>query len=251
MYQKPKCNNCGGNGHLFFNCKRPITSLGIVCFRVNVKGETEYLLIQRKDTLGYVDFLRGKYSEKNMFQLKNILMEMTEKEKTLIMTRGYPELWAKLWNKSEEEYDSTNRDKFDYIKKHNRDLFEIASPWTDPEWGFPKGRRNFKEKDIECALREFEEETGYDRKQIKMIENLTGFEEIFTGSNMKSYKHRYFLAKIPYFITLDDKNFQKSEVGNLKWMNYEMAREHIRPYNTEKLDILRSIHTLLEESIIF
>ena len=68
---------------------------------------------------------------------------------------------------------------------------------------------------------------------------------------MKSYKHRYFLAKIPYFISLDDKNFQKSEVGNLKWMNYETACKHIREYNTEKLDIIRCIHTLLEESIIF
>ena len=71
---KPKCNNCGGNGHLFFNCKRPITSLGIVCFRVNLKDEIEYLLIQRKDTLGYVDFLRGKYNELNDFQLRNIFL---------------------------------------------------------------------------------------------------------------------------------------------------------------------------------
>jgi 8-oxo-dGTP pyrophosphatase MutT (NUDIX family) len=178
-------------------------------------------------------------------------MEMTEKERGLILTKGYPELWAKLWNKSEEEYDPMNRDKFDLIKKQHRDLFEVDTPWTEPEWGFPKGRRNFKEKDIECALREFEEETGYDKNHIKLIENVSGFEEIFTGSNMKSYKHRYFLAKIPYFISLDDKNFQKSEVGNLKWMNYETARDHIRPYNTEKLEILRCIHTLLEESIIF
>ena len=30
----------------------------------------------------------------------------------------------------------------------------------NPEWGFPKGRRNLKERDRECAVREFSEETG-------------------------------------------------------------------------------------------
>ena len=32
--------------------------------------------------------------------------------------------------------------------------------WSDTEWGFPKGRRNYQEDDRKCALREFEEETG-------------------------------------------------------------------------------------------
>ena len=31
--------------------------------------------------------------------------------------------------------------------------------WEETEWEFPKGRRDFEEKDLDCALREFEEET--------------------------------------------------------------------------------------------
>ena len=27
------CNNCGKTGHLFHNCKMPITSLGVIAFR--------------------------------------------------------------------------------------------------------------------------------------------------------------------------------------------------------------------------
>ena len=37
------------------------------------------------------------------------------------------------------------------------------SDWTEQEWGFPKGRRNFQEKDYDCAIREFTEETGYSK----------------------------------------------------------------------------------------
>ena len=35
-----------------------------------------------------------------------------------------------------------------------------------PEWGFPKGRRNYKEKDLIVRIREFEEETGYQKEQL-------------------------------------------------------------------------------------
>ena len=54
------CNNCGKYGHLYKHCKIPITSFGVIIFRMN-RGQREYLMIRRKDTLGYIDFMRGKY----------------------------------------------------------------------------------------------------------------------------------------------------------------------------------------------
>ena len=58
------CNNCGKNGHLYHQCKLPITSIGIVAFRMK-NNNPEFLMIRRKDTLGHVDFMRGKYSVNN------------------------------------------------------------------------------------------------------------------------------------------------------------------------------------------
>ena len=83
--QKILCNNCGNNVHLFYNCRKPITSFGILCYRINLQNEIEYLLVQRKDSLGYVDLLRGKYNETNDFQLKNIINEMTREEQYNIL----------------------------------------------------------------------------------------------------------------------------------------------------------------------
>ena len=31
--QKHLCNNCGNYGHLFYNCRKPITSFGIIAFK--------------------------------------------------------------------------------------------------------------------------------------------------------------------------------------------------------------------------
>jgi 8-oxo-dGTP pyrophosphatase MutT (NUDIX family) len=249
--QKLLCNNCGNNGHLFYNCKKPITSFGIVCFRITPDNKKEYLLVQRKDSLGYVDFLRGKYNETNDFQLKNIINEMTTEEQHDILNCSYNELWDKLWNKKNEKYEYKNEEKYNYIKKNKEYLFVNSLKWDEPEWGFPKGRRNFRERDIDCGLREFEEETGYSKYKLIIIKNLNPFEEIFTGSNLKSYKHKYFLTKINYEDSINDSNYQKSEIGNMKWFTYEKCLKKIRFYNIEKINLITSINKLLENYNIF
>jgi 8-oxo-dGTP pyrophosphatase MutT (NUDIX family) len=48
---------------------------------------------------------------------------------------------------------------------------ESKTTWDCPEWGFPKGRRNSYESELNCALREYEEETGYEKRDIAIINN--------------------------------------------------------------------------------
>ena len=55
------CNNCGKPGHMFHQCKLPITSYGIIAFRPSDVG-LQFLMIRRKDSFGYIDFMRGKYT---------------------------------------------------------------------------------------------------------------------------------------------------------------------------------------------
>ena len=74
------CNNCGKQGHLYHQCKMPITSIGIIVFRYN-DANIEYLMIRRKDTLGYLDFMRGKYSVYNKEYIMNMIKQMTTEEK--------------------------------------------------------------------------------------------------------------------------------------------------------------------------
>ena len=209
------CNNCGRVGHAFHNCKHPITSFGVIAYRTTKKGR-EFLMIRRKDTLGYVDFMRGKYPLHNKVYIMNIIDEMTLDEKARILNKTFDELWNGLWGdnvgiqyRSEERI---SREKLDSLRMgvtmgaHQYSLHslidESQTKWGEPEWGYPKGRRNYKEKDIVCALREFEEETGYSKNKLDVIQNLIPFEEIFTGSNYKSYKHRYYVANMKSHVTV-------------------------------------------------
>ena len=122
--------------------------------------------------------------------------------------------------------------------------------WIEPEWGFPKGRRNYQEKDLACALREFEEETGCSKNSLKLIQNVLPIEELFTGSNYKSYKHLYYLATLKTFST-ETPQFQKSEVSNIEWLTFAEANKKIRPYNYEKKEILKRVNILLNNYTIY
>ena len=200
------CNNCGKTGHVFNQCKMPITSIGIIVFRHN-NNKIEYLMIRRKETLGFIDFMRGKYSLQNKKYIINMIEHMTIHEKESILNENFDKLWSDIWcdetsssqYKSEEIY---SKEKFyslrngvnikddyftinDLVKNSNNNNFH------EPEWGFPKGRRNAFEKDYDCAIREFCEETGYDKNRIYNLQNIMPVYEIFTGSNFKSYKHKY------------------------------------------------------------
>lgn len=252
------CNNCGNYGHVFYQCKRPITSIGIIAFRKNKDNKLEYLMVKRKDSLGFVEFIRGKYNIQNKFHLRNILNEITQNERIMLSTMEFPELWTYLWgeenNKINNEY-TISIEKFNQLKSgvvtnyetYNLEsiLNEIKTEWIEPEWGFPKGRRNYQEKDIDCAFREWEEETGILKKNIKIIENLYTIEEIFTGSNLKSYKHKYYLGMIHNSHELSMTNYQKSEIGDMKWLTYEECIKYIRPYNVEKINELNKINKML------
>lgn len=256
------CNNCGKHGHLFHQCKNPITSIGIIVF--NNSDELKYLMIRRKDSLGYVDFMRGKYPLFNKRYLLNIINEMTITEKNNLLVKEFDQLWNELWGdhigvqyRGEEKI---SREKFDSLKvgiklqssEYNLEslINECENSWNEPEWGFPKGRRNFQEKDLTCALREFEEETGCNKNSLKIIYNIMPIEELFTGSNYKSYKHKYFIAYMDY-VDNNLKNYQKTEVSKIEWKTYKDCINYIRPYNLEKIDTLSRVNHILQSYKFF
>jgi ADP-ribose pyrophosphatase YjhB (NUDIX family) len=278
------CNNCGKSGHIYSNCSVPITSIGVIAFRnsseyekikeENKKGECEcecepenkyeYLMIQRTDSFGYVEFIRGKYSLYNCQYIKNIIDEMTVYEKNNILTKPFNELWSLLWGEySGIQYrgeEQVSKNKFVQLKngiemssgvKYNLESLVSSSTtnWETAEWGFPKGRRNHQEKDLDCGFREFEEETGYDKFSLKQIHNVIPYEEIFIGSNIKSYKNKYYLS---YMMrdTIQKNEYQTSEVKNMKWLSYKECMDIIRPYNVEKKNIITSVNNTLNKFVI-
>jgi hypothetical protein len=82
------CNNCGKQGHSFHQCKMPITSNGVIAYRIIPHtNEIQYLMICRKDTLGYIDFMRGKFPVFQKQYIMNMLLQMTIDERNRLRQR--------------------------------------------------------------------------------------------------------------------------------------------------------------------
>jgi len=288
--QPTHCSNCNKLGHYFRECREPVTSYGIIAFRIvdNTTGvepvvlnnvcnsdfisaidpeKVEFLMIQRKDTLGYIEFMRGKYNINNSDYIQSLFNQMTNSELERIEAIDFETLWNSLWDyqisrQYKQEYDNA-LEKYNLLKaggtedmpvKKLAEYIESASrEWTTPEWGFPKGRRSLRESEISCALREFGEETGLTETQCIIIKNLMPLEENFLGGNRIQYRHRYFLAycRQNTQVKIDSSNkIMNREISDIKWVSYKDAMELIRPYNIEKRQILSVVNELLSNYII-
>lgn len=253
------CRNCGINGHLYKDCIHPIMSFGIICYKID-NNEIVYLMIQRKDSLSFMEFIRGKYNTNDLSYIKQLISSMTINEKNILLTKKFDEIWNYAWyqNNSQNIKHTTeyieSKIKYEYLKDNNI-LFEITNSLIDSseqeqEWGFPKGRRKVKECDKDCAIREFCEETRLNADDIEILDNILPFEEIFFGTNNVLYKHTYYIAKIKNCdteISIDENCLEQiREVRALNWFTYEEVVKHIKNHNVERHQIIKKTNSIIK-----
>ena len=294
------CNNCGKYGHTQKQCNEPITSLGVICLKINdertkkcvdelvhkdafdinqniiidiiknlpknnksevpddnnvlnYKDDIEYLIIRRKHSLGYIEFIRGRYDVNEISTILHLISQMTPTEIECLKTQSFKEIWEEVWKKTSynklyiKEMEES-MDKFNLLKENKFFEHDLKNEYDTPEWGFPKGRRNPNEKNLKCALREFYEETGILKNNLIVLNKLFPLQEVFYGTNGVQYKHIYYIAiyNSPEDIGLHKiQEDQLTEIGDIKWKNLNECLKVFRPYHEEKKKILVSLHNYL------
>ena len=287
------CNNCGKYKHTQKQCSEPITSIGIICLKVNreiqdilinklVHEETfdiqkniiidivknikepiihndtfEYLIIRRKHSLGYIEFIRGRYNINEIETIIHLIKQMTPEEISWIKTKDFKILWEDVWKKTSynKMYIKEMEESMEKFNKLIELKFfdnEFENDYNEPEWGFPKGRRNLNEKNLKCALREFYEETGIIKTNLIILNKLFPLHEIFYGTNGILYKHIYYIA---LYNSSEDISIGKihedqlTEVGDIQWKSIYDCLNLFRPYHNEKKKVLLSLHNFLQNKL--
>ena len=247
------CINCGRKGHAMRKCLEPVTSLGIITYKV-IKDEIKIIMIQRRNSMCYVEFLRGRYNHNNLDYILLLLDGMTNKEILDIKTKTFEELWQELWvNTSNKQYKNDfSNSKYKYSLLNLEEIIKKKSEFYEyPEWGFPKGRRNFKETDVQCAVREFCEETGLDADNINIFKNIIPVREDFLGNNNVRYRHIYYLAKIresnkDIELYIDpDNSSQVAEIGDIQWLSKDECLEKIRESDGQRKIIINNLFSFI------
>jgi 8-oxo-dGTP pyrophosphatase MutT (NUDIX family) len=275
------CTNCGLTGHSYRYCTSPVNSYGIIAYRVmnpqwtlerglhaarsvngmETSGGLEFILVRRKESLRFVEFVRGKYDTRDPVYIKQMLSKMTREEREFLRTTTFDDMWQRVWGsasarnyRADFEY---SKARFDILKTPDSEtgveplqlyLDETDSEWTTPEWGFPKGRRNPKESDLACAIREFEEETGLSRDKVNVVQNMEPICETYYGDNHVHYCQKYYLAQVDggaELEMLNDHPHMPREIGDIGWFNLEQALATIRAESVEKREVLLRASAIL------
>jgi 8-oxo-dGTP pyrophosphatase MutT (NUDIX family) len=247
------CNNCGGKGHLFRTCRDPVLSCGILLINSPtlpvVASNIQVLMIRRKDSMSFAEFMRGKYDPEDTAYVSTLMKNMTLKEQASVATESFETLWRQLWGDDRQSADFIHgRDRFNQLDRVGL-MRNNLSEYTEPEWGFPKGRRMRGETDMACAVREFGEETNVPREAYVVLKNII-LEETFVGLNTVRYKHVYFVAllKQPDLVNLTQRftAMQRREISGIGWKTIEEAKALVRPHHTERLTMIENLESVIE-----
>tara|TARA_B100000214_G_C23912158_1_gene601852 strand:+ start:424 stop:1257 length:834 start_codon:yes stop_codon:yes gene_type:complete len=263
--KKDYCNNCGNFGHTYGNCRHPILSYGVILYNYDKEGEPSIVLVERKDSLSYIEFLRGKY--KSIYDteyIKLLFSRFSKKELDSINKYDFDTLWKNLWIHTEtinprikREYKKSKVD-FNKLKEgYKKDgiiinieylINNVKKPYLLNEWEVPKGRRKMHENNRACALREFYEETNVDPSLFKLYKNIIPIVEEYIGINQVRYKHVYYIGNIPgrcdLVINKENKD-QYTEIKDIKWCSEEESLEKIRDYDVNKKKVITNFFEYL------
>ena len=216
-------------------------SYGVILIKKE-ENENKILMINRKDSLCYIDFIRGKYKLNNLEYINKLFSRMSKEEIENIKTQEFSKLWKSLWNiknnnyLTKKEYIISNNKFYKIKKKYN---FNNIIGYNNSEWEIPKGKKNSIETNKSAACRELEEETNINPEDYKLIQNIIPLTETFVGENNIIYKNIYYfgicLNSSNIFINSKNKE-QINEIKDVQFFSKEEAINKIRDYNTTKKD---------------
>jgi 8-oxo-dGTP pyrophosphatase MutT (NUDIX family) len=208
------------------------------------------------------EFIGEKYSLKNAHYLMNMFNNMTVKERENVLNHSILELEEiyrpkvfftnrTLCNKTYPKYEKLakgceiNGEFWDLTKLVNA----ANKNYTDPEWGFPKGKKSEDESDVSCAMREMEEETNFASPDYHLLD-MQPLEENIIGENRKNYKYFYYIGMLTNYdkiLEINKYNWnQKYEISKLEWMTAENANKVIRSYYPGRKAILQRVDRILK-----
>ena len=297
------CTNCDSTNHTYKKCPEPVTSWGIILIDCNssiinhenkdidllktdisyvrstidtdadrlcisnICNNLKFLMVSRKYSLGFVEFICGRYKPNKIDQVIYLFKQMKQSEintikKYIEQDNGFDYLWASFWgnfvdtgNLSKQK--SISKKNYYILNKRGEDnvlglqyiVDTVIPDYSNEDWGFPKGRREKNETTTECALREFEEETGYSRSDIKIIEHIKPLKEEFTGTNGINYRHVYYIAELlthkePISIC------SKNEIGSIRFIDFTCASDSIRDYHVARKNILEKVFIYYVDKIM-
>lgn len=195
------------------------------------------LLVERKDTIAFINLIQGNYPvNKKDVIVEQCVADLTCEERFKILNFTWDELWAIVGSKRKNKIACF----FKFKKLKINEFFQrIPCMYTEADYTMPKGRLKPGETTIQCAVREFSEETGYDEQEIDVTYNYPFFVEDFVGTDDKRYRNVFYIASInekaKIKFTPSDNYLQRKEVRNVGWFSLLECMDLLRDNKKKRI----------------
>ena len=226
------------------------TSYGIALCRYNISNNNrvEILMIKKRYTYHYFYFVFGYYNKSNNKYLQYLFNNMTFSEKLEILSMKFSNIWYRLWNtdysncndrisnisKPDDKPDQRNlkcyfrkKSKFESIftrdcGKRLRRLINNSTNSATP-WEIPKGIPEINETNLDCACREFREETNIPNNSYTILWNIKPIIITYIDDDVM-YRSIYYIASYNKYCTWIPKisfniKSQINEIEQIKWVS--------------------------------
>ena len=217
-------------------------SYGIALFNPFDKN-LRMLMVKKRCSYHFAKFVRGKYDGNDIKQIEEMFNFMTPHEKLVIASQNFQLIWYTMWlfnpdfkfnpiymyDKEKKEviieYEAYTKcwNKFDknflYNKALNKEKLFKKTKCIEGIWEIPKGGKCKDEKNLDCAIREFEEEIKIGKGDYQLL-SVNPMTFTHTDDNVTYHKH-YFLAELTNEswkpqISFDNYSYI-AEVGEIRW----------------------------------
>lgn len=222
-----------------------VKSNGIVSLKYDEESKKIYvLLVMQNVSYSFSDIVLGNYSFKDEVYLRNIFRTIYKNEIDLIF-KPYEELWGHFWQtpskiKKGRSYNN-NKEKYEkLIKIYEKNIKEwLAENIGSEYWTFPKGRNEKNEPDLDCAIREFYEETGIPSEKLYGMSCCRFNETIVSNVNR--------IYDIWYNYCFVDKDvvptvMKPREIRKVKWIELEKLDKYLP---SSSMEIIKCIMLML------
>ncbi len=273
MRKYASCYNCFDTKHKTADCPNPIQSFGIICYHESKKdNKKRFLMVKRQHSFCFIDFISGNYDIHKLDFIQLLFDKMTVSEKASILTESFADLWNKAWK---SPYGNSSFQCARYARKfsmaaqkfsHFKIGFYVSSKdkWCNlhyfvknsatsfqsPEWYFPKGKRLYcNETNMQCAIREFVEETNIHKSAMCVQKFLGSTQEQHYAINNKSYAVTFFIAKYE-LDNLHETEINLGtnyEIGEIQWLTALECLNKFRSYEQEKYLLLQNVCEMLNK----
>lgn len=256
MRQSVRClKNSGAVGIAGGPAFRNITkkSYGLACCRYGAAGDLEFLLIHKRVSFCFIEFVNGRYRRGDKARLHFLFSGMTNDEKIDVWSLDFTRMWFRIWlidadnKRTDRDHYEKYRSRRAYFKDCHLEGDKTgtalraalkATNCSNTIWELPKGRPNSAaELPLNCALREFKEETGFGPDNYTLLPAEPTLCTIIHADNVK-YISNYYVAMarpgtgILAPIHLDYSNdslHQLAEVIDIKWVSIKEMANMVAP----------------------